>query len=318
MTLHLILAFLLSSEVAFGVTPDERTFEATFNDLVQSFERDVTSRDLPIRSEVAFRLIEVQGDIPSSFRQHLKSRLSEALLRSKVGIVRTPGKLVRALDVQLYLDRQKLVLGISIHDLETNTLLKQLNYDSDELKAGSAQFSYMGKNETSVTDRVMQYPPSLLYGVSFSMVSLPDFGVRYSAGELGIRVLERYSSRKFELGTQLSVILGGGVAGGSAYEKISFQNVLTLGRSFFGHFENYDQLRILGFLGLGGYYADGIIGSVLRGGIETRIGKSFSVVSSVGFRPKATGLLSSETRSLSGIEVGIGLIAQFESYGRNL
>jgi hypothetical protein len=312
----LMVSFLMVAS-SFG-NPGERTFEATFSDLLRVFEGDLATRELPIRNEVSFRKVEVAGKLPPSFKAHLRSRVTEVLLRSHTLISANPqpNRQVRLLDVLLYFDEQKLVLSISIQDLETKTLMRQLNYDSEELKAGTKDFSFGKKDSGPSVEKWMQYPSTLLYGLRVSYVSLPDLSERSSLKEIGVRVLERFSNRRYELGFDLSSALGGDSTKDSVYQGVSVQGVFMVGRSFFGKFEDYDRLRIVGYLGLGGYYTDGLLGAILRTGVDFRIGKSFAIHSTVGYRPATSALISEGSKSLRGIEFGVGLVAQFEGYGR--
>ena len=297
----------------------DRPFEATFRDLMRVFDRDLRTRDLPIRSSVVLRRVETSGDLPASYREHLRAQLKETLVGAKVEVrplrSETRRRELRFLDVSLYLDRQRLSLGVAIVDVETGTLLRQLNYDSEEWKAGTADFR-LNQGE-GPSQRVMQYAPSVLYGARFALVSLPDLQSRTGGMEIGIRGLERYSNRRYELGFDLSSVIGIGSETVTAYRGAVVQGVFLLGRAFIDDFEDYDRPRVVTYFGIGGSYSNGFLGSIFRSSTDIRLGKSFAVQVGVGYRPSATALLSANRGTVRGIEISLGVMAQFETYGRS-
>ena len=75
--------------------------------------------------------------------------------------------------------------------------------------------------------------------------------------------------------------------------------------------ENYNFVRGNIFAGLGGTYASGFLGGLIRGGYEWRLAKHWAVSGVLGYRPKATTLVGGTQTSVSGMEIGVGIHALF-------
>lgn len=64
--------------------------------------------------------------------------------------------------------------------------------------------------------------------------------------------------------------------------------------------------------GIGGTYASGFLGGLIRGGYEWRLAKHWAVSGSLGYRPSATQFVGgTASGTVSGIEAAFGVSALF-------
>jgi hypothetical protein len=139
----------------------------------------------------------------------------------------------------------------------------------------------------------------------------------------GFRMMERYDNRKKEVGFETnylkdaSSLVGNSASSTSTTTKNLYSGFnLTLlfmhSWNLIGAEENFNQVRGNIFVGLGGTYASGFLGGLLRTGYEWRLGKHWAVSGNLGYRPSATAFLQdTAVGKVSGVEFGIGINALF-------
>jgi hypothetical protein len=80
-----------------------------------------------------------------------------------------------------------------------------------------------------------------------------------------------------------------------------------------GDEENFNKPRGSLALGIGGTYASGFLGGLIRSTYEWRLGKRFGVNATLGYRPSASAFFgtTNTTTSVSGVEFGLGVSLLF-------
>jgi hypothetical protein len=215
-----------------------------------------------------------------------------------------------------------MVLSMTTADASTGSVIWSRSYNSETSRASAyrrgVDFSQM---ETSVKQN--EYIPTLQYRGSISYLSEPDAGDRASCLSLGFRLVERYDNRKKEVGfemdyiTDVRTLSGTPVTatatdtGARVYGTFNLTLLFVHAWNLIGAEENYNQMRGSIITGVGGTYASGYLGGIFRGGYEWRLAKHWAVNTTLGYRPKATTLITGTEKSVSGIEYGLGISALF-------
>ncbi|MBS1962764.1 MAG: hypothetical protein JST04_11140 [Bdellovibrionales bacterium] len=215
-----------------------------------------------------------------------------------------------------------MVLSMTTADAATGSVVWSRSYNSETSRASAyrrgVDFSQM---EASVKQN--EYIPTLQYRGTISYLNEPDAGERSSCLSLGFRLVERYDNRKKEVGFELDYITDVRTLSGSPVESTTTDTGARIYGSFnmtmlfvhawnlIGAEENYNQVRGTIVTGVGGTYASGYLGGVFRAGYEWRLAKHWAVSTTLGYRPKATTLITGTEKSVSGIEYGLGISALF-------
>lgn len=295
----------------------EVTFENTLNDLLSVLKSDLTDKNLPIRDSIVFRDVVVSSNIPNSFKPHLVAKVSQSFLNSNYIVLNKLDKnkfpYTRYVDLNLYLDQFKCVLSLSIVDPETKTLFQQINYDSKNYSAGTNSFKLSKDTHSSLLEKWMQYPQSFLIGFRTSILSLPDIKDRFLTPEFSLRGIERFSNRKAEVGFDISTIISS-TSKTSAYSDFYIQSLIFLGFSSIQNYENYDNPRLITSFGFGAYTSKSILGLLGKLNLEVRLGKSYSIFSSIGYRPKSSDRFSKNGNSIRGVDYSLGVGFHFENF----
>jgi hypothetical protein len=135
-------------------------------------------------------------------------------------------------------------------------------------------------------------------------------------------VNERYDNRKKEVGFELNYFLdSASIAGSDAteaeaaqslYGSLNFTLLFVHAWNLIGDLENYNRMRGSIFAAIGGTYASGFLGGLVRGGYEWRMGKHWGIQAVLGYRPSATRFIDgSSVGIVSGVEFGLGISALF-------
>ncbi len=210
-----------------------------------------------------------------------------------------------------------MMLSIQITDADTGGTLWARSYNSESTRA-SAQRRGVDYQDLEEAKTRMEYQPTILVKPTLYTVMAPKAGSGYaSCLGFGFRMTERYDNRQKEVGFEMNYYSDIGALTGQPGAKDDKNNIytgfnLTLlfvhAWSLFGNEENYNKARGLIYGGIGGTYASGFLGGLIRGGYEWRLARHWSVTTFVGYRPKATLVVStSKTAPLSGVEGGIGV-----------
>src|SRR5690606_5490114 len=120
-------------------------------------------------------------------------------------------------------------------------------------------------------------------------------------------------NRKKEVGFEFNYLKDSSSLGGSKdtgsnlYTGLNLTLLFMHNWNFIGEEENFNRVRGGLNLGVGGTYASGFLGALIRTQWEWRLGKNYSVTTTVGYRPKATAFVGATDAAVSGAEFGIGV-----------
>lgn len=221
------------------------------------------------------------------------------------------------MDVAFAYQPSGMILSFQISDVDTGTTLWSRNYNSQSTRA-SAQRRGVDYQDLEDAKTKMEYQPTIQMKPTLYTVMAPKAGSGYSTAlGLGFRMMERYDNRQKEVGFEMNYYLDIANLTGQPSAKNDVKNLyssfnLTLlfvhAWSLFGNEENYNKARGVVFGALGGTYASGFLGGLIRGGYEWRLAKHWSVTSFLGYRPQSTLVISNTvTAPLSGVEGGLGV-----------
>jgi hypothetical protein len=209
-----------------------------------------------------------------------------------------------------------MILSIEISDVETGTTLWSRTYNSETTRAMSERKGIDLQNEDENTR--MEFQPTIQIRPTIYTVMEPKAGSGYSTAlGFGVRTTERYDNRTKEVGFELNYYADTGPLTGQPSAKNDPKNIyagfnLTMlfihGWNVYGSEENINKARGMVFGGIGGTYASGFLGAVIRGGYEWHLAKHWSVTTFLGYRPQSTLVISDTTTApVSGVEGGVGV-----------
>ena len=210
-----------------------------------------------------------------------------------------------------------MLLSLQISDVETGATLWARSYNSETTRA-SAQRRGVDYQELDEAKTRMEYQPTIQVKPTLYTVMAPKANSGYATAlGFGARMTERYDNRQKEVGFEMNYYADVGALTGQPGAKTDKNNIYTGFNlsllfvhvwSLFGNEENYNKARGLIYCGIGGTYASGLLGGLLRVGYEWRLARHWSVTTFLGSRPKSTLVISgSQTAPLSGVEGGVGV-----------
>jgi len=139
---------------------------------------------------------------------------------------------------------------------------------------------------------------------------------------LGYRLMERYDNRRKEVGFEIDYLLNVSsligstdpteAATNSVYTGLNITLLFMHAWNLIGDVENFHKPRGSIFAGIGGTYAGGFLGALIRTGYEWRLGKHWAISGNIGYRPPATLFVDDTSAgAVTGFELGIGIGALF-------
>lgn len=230
-----------------------------------------------------------------------------------------------------------MILSMYISDPETGTAVWSKSYNSETSRA-SAFRRGVDYSQVEDTRKQSEYRPTLQHRIMVGYLFEKDIKSYTGCLVGGYRLMERYDNRKKEVGFELNYIrdvtsivssaetssststTSTDSTSDSASETTSLYTGFNLtmlfvhGWNLIGEEENYNKVRGNLFVGLGGTYASGFLGGLVRSGFEWRMAKHWAITAIVGFRPPATAFLPDTSEKLgkvSGVEFGVGVNALF-------
>ena len=210
-----------------------------------------------------------------------------------------------------------MILSLQISDVDTGTTLWSRSYNSQTTRA-TAQRRGVDYQELEDAKTKMEYQPTITTKPTLYTVMAPKAGSGYATAlGFGVRMTERYDNRTKEVGFEMNYYSDIASLTGQPSAKNDTSNIyagfnLTMlfvhGWSVYGNEDNYNKARGMIFGGIGGTYASGFLGGLIRGGYEWRLARHWSVTTFLGYRPQGTLVISGTTTApLSGAEGGIGV-----------
>ena len=324
-----------------------RNFYKVLDEVLSDFEYDLKSGQVLGLKDLAVRNIATSENVPNSFKSHLELLLTERILKTtKARIVHcvacrakkttldgqnmtitTPDsnssemqRIAKMNGIQNFMDvafayqPSGMMLSIQISDSETGTALWSRNYNSDTSRA-SAQRRGVDYQEVDEAKTKMEYQPTVQFKPTIYTLMAPKAGSgTTTALGPGFRMMERYDNRHKEVGFEMNYYLDIGsltktttATASNVWSSFNLTMLFMHAWGLFGDEENYNQTRGVIHAGIGGSYASGFLGGLVRAGYEWRFAKHWALTSFVGYRPPASILISGTATSLTGVEGGLGV-----------
>ncbi|OFZ22800.1 MAG: hypothetical protein A2X94_11895 [Bdellovibrionales bacterium GWB1_55_8] len=212
-----------------------------------------------------------------------------------------------------------IVLSMFITEPETGAIIWSRSYNSETSRAAAFRRG-VDYSQVDEARRLTEYTPMVQYRIGVNYMFEPNISGTTGCLGLNFKMVERYDNRKKEVGFEAmylkdaSTIVGDPVAAaaseaaGNLWSGINLTLLFVHGWNLIGEEENFNKVRSGFTLGVGGTYSSGFLGALFQGSYEWRLGKHYSVSTSVGYRPGSTAILpSSATKSVSGLEYGLGI-----------
>jgi len=323
-----------------------RNFYKVLDEVLSDFEYDLKTGQVMGLKDLAIRNIATSENVPNSFKPHLELLLTERILKTtKARIVHCTAcrakkttldgqnivissadsnsadmnRLAKMNGIQNFMDvafayqPSGMMLSIQISDSDTGTALWTRNYNSDTSRA-SAQRRGVDYQEIDDAKTKMEYQPALQCRPSMDVVMAPKAGGGLVTElALGFRMMERYDNKHKEVGFEMNYYLNPGIITGATANPNNIWSGVNLTMLFrhawglFGDEENYNQTRGVLGVGIGGSYASGFLGALIRTDYELRFAKHWSANAFLGYRPAATVLIGGTAASVTGVEGGLGV-----------
>jgi hypothetical protein len=213
-----------------------------------------------------------------------------------------------------------LVISMYITDPDTGSIVWSRSYNSETSRAAAFRRG-VDYNQLDEARKQTEYSPTIQSRLSLYYMFEPALPKTAGCLVLGYRMVERYDNRKKEVGfeanymTDASTIVNSAGASSENFYAGFGLNMTFLflhAWNFIGEEENYNKIRGSAYLGVGGTYASGFLGGLIRTGYEWRLAKHFGVSLNLGYRPSSTAFLAGEsTGTVSGLEYGLGINVLF-------
>lgn len=265
--------------------------------------------------------------------QCLACRSRKTVLNGEQMMITTPetnpaemSRIARQAGIQNFMDvafsyqPNGMVLSLYVTEADTGSVVWSRSYNSETSRAsayrrGVDQSQVEGDRMRSASEYVplVQYRGLLYYGYQSNLT-----GYTGTLG-FGFRMMERYDNRKKEVGFEVDYFRNSSsLVGASTSSTTDLYGGLNLTMLFMhawnliGEEENYNRARGCLMAGVGGTYASGFLGGLVRGGYEWRLAKHWAVSTSLGYRPSATKFVgTSAAGTVAGVEAALGVSAIF-------
>lgn len=225
------------------------------------------------------------------------------------------------MDIAFTYQPSGMVLSFYISDPESASVIWSRSYNSETSRAAAFRRG-VDYSQLDNARKYTEYQASLQHHLTLYFFGSPNIANNPSPIlALGYRLMERYDNRKKEVGFEANYFADVGTivnsAGATATNLYNFPSLnLTLlfshAWNFFGEEENYNRIRGSLLTQIGGTYATGFLGALLRVGWEFRLGKHFSATPVLGYRPPSGAFLSgTQSGTLTGLEYGLGISVVF-------
>ncbi len=220
------------------------------------------------------------------------------------------------LDLAFLYQPSGIVLSFYITDADSGSVIWSRTYNSETSRA-SAFRRGVDYSQIDQARSKTEYSPTLQGRVILSFISEPSLPSKQNCLGLGYRLVERYDNRKKEIGfeanykTDATTIVSS--ANQSSLGLYNFKSInLTLlflhTWNFIGEEENYNAVRTAFTLGVGGTYASGFLGGLVRGSFEFRLAKHYALSLLVGYRPPAEAFVgTTSSGTVQGLALGAGV-----------
>lgn len=220
------------------------------------------------------------------------------------------------MDIAFAYQASGMILSLQIYDSDTGTMLWSRSYNSETSRA-SAKRRGVDYDNLDQENMRMEYQPMVQMRPTLYTILAPKTGSGSSTVlGFGFRMMERYDNRKKEVGFEMNYYYNvnslisnpNAIASDDVFNGFNLTMLFVHSWGLFGDIENFNQARGSIYGAIGGTYASGFLGALVRVGYEWRFAKHWVVPVFLGYRPTGTVVLPNHTTStLSGIEGGLGV-----------
>lgn len=234
-------------------------------------------------------------------------------------IAKTAG-ILHFIDAAFSYQPSGMVLSLSVSDPESGGIIWSRSYNSETSRAAQMR---RGVDNGEIADAPENGELPTQYQGRFILFYAFEPNLSGTTGCIGLayRRMERYDYRKKEVGFELSAqkdassltsnssSVSATAAAENLWGSFGFSAIFLHAWNLFGEEENINGTRSSVFGGIGGTYASGYLGPLIRGGYEWRMAKHWTFSGMLGFRPSSTFTPSTSTTgtSVSGAEYGVGV-----------
>jgi hypothetical protein len=220
------------------------------------------------------------------------------------------------MDVAFLYEPSGIVISMYITDPESGTIIWSRSYNSETSRAAAFRRG-IDYNQIDEARKLTEYAPTIQSRLIMYYLFEPNLPQQSGCLSLGYRMVERYDNRKKEVGFEVdymthasTIVNSKGANPKDIYAGFGLNLTLMFMHvwNFIGEEENYNRIRGAASLGIGGTYASGYLGGVIRGGYEWRMAKHFGLSFVLGYRPASTAFVAgTESGTISGMEYGLGV-----------
>ena len=297
-----------------------------------SFRNIATSENIPpsFKSHLELLITErVLRTTKSRVIQCLPCRAKKTIVQGDQVVVTSPetnpaelSRIAKTSGIENFLDvafsyqPTGMVLSMTITQPDTGSVIWSRSYNSETSRA-SAFRRGVDFAQADEARRSTEYAPAIQYRATVYFAFEPNVGATTGCLGIGFRIVERYDNRKKEVGFELdylkdsSTIVGSSTTSATTVNLYSGLNLTLLflhAWNLIGEEENYNRPRASILAGVGGTYASGYLGGLVRAQYEYRLGKHYTVSGTLGYRPSATAFLNNTSAgTVSGLEYAIGV-----------
>ncbi|HUP55946.1 MAG TPA: hypothetical protein VM598_00735 [Bdellovibrionota bacterium] len=330
---------------------NQRNFYEVLEDVLGDFEYDLKNGAVTGLKDLSIRNIATSENIPASFKSHLELLVTERVLRNaKTRMIQclpckarkttlsgdqvtisspdtNPAELARIakltgisnfMDIAFGYQPTGIVLSMYIVEPESGAIIWSRSYNSETSRA-AAYRKGVDFSQVDEARKQTEYQPVVQYRATVYYLFEPNVEGTTGVLGFGFRMMERYDNRKKEVGFELDYLLqSSSIVGGTDDTTTSLYSGLNLTLLFMhawnliGTEENFNLVRSSLFIGVGGTYASGFLGALVRTGFEWRLGKHYAVTPTVGYRPASTAFVGgTSVGSVGGVEFGLGISMLF-------
>ncbi len=323
-----------------------RNFYEVLNDVLADFEYDLKNGQVSGIKDMSIRNIAMSENIPPSFKQHIELLVTEKIIKTTKArmiqclpckakrttlngdqvvisspetnqselyrIAKTTG-ISNFMDVAFAYQPTGMVLSMYTVDAETGSVIWSRSYNSETSRASAfrrgedfTQIDQARKNE--------EYVPETRFFLGTAYLNEPNIGTRTSALAIMARLVERYDNRKKEVGFEMDYILdtssliGGSTITNNVWSGFNLTLLFTHTWNIIGEVENFNRPRGGIVTAIGGTYAGGFLGALIRVSYEWRLAKHWGVDAILGYRPAASQFSGTTNNgTLTGLEIGVGV-----------
>ncbi len=224
------------------------------------------------------------------------------------------------MDISFTYEPSGILISMFITEPESGSIVWSRSYNSENSMAAAFRRG-VDFNQNDQARKQTEYSPTIQNRFIIYYLFEPSLPTADGCLALGFQTVERYDNRKKEVGFEINylanastIINSSGASSHDIYSAFGLNITLLFHHAwnFIGEEENYNRVRGSLSVGLGGTYAGGYLGGLVRSSYEWRLGKHYGVSFILGYRPPSNAFIAGTTSgTISGVEYGLGINVLF-------